>query len=88
MSDDVITTNVLCSCHDHLISLNSWDDGDLFMTIWTPIHTKQWGRFHWAWQSLRGRWSGENEVVLDEHSARALQLALAKHLARPYVKEY
>ena len=76
--DDLIS----CSCHDHAIHLHGWDDGDLFMTLWSPIASKEWGRWHWVWQSLRGRWSGDNELVLDTKHATELRDALTRHLGR------
>lgn len=77
-----VQTDLRCACHDHLIALDSWDDGDLFMQLWSPIHSKEYGRFHWAWESLKGRWSGNNEVVLDAEMTEKLRDALSAHLAR------
>jgi hypothetical protein len=79
---DRTITDIRCSCGDHLIQLDSWSDGDLFMTTWKPIPSKKWGRFRWAWRSLRGRWSGDNEVVLDPEAIRELRDALTKHIER------
>ena len=78
---ELVATEIRCACHDHLISLESWDD-EAYMSLWTPIHSKEWGRFHWVWQSLKGRWNGDNEVVLDQESATKLRDALSDHLTR------
>jgi hypothetical protein len=74
-----VITDIRCACHDHIISLESWHD-DLYVTLWQPIQSKDWGRFHWAWQSLRGRWRGGNDVVLDRETVVKLCDALTDHL--------
>jgi hypothetical protein len=79
---DVKTTTIVCSCHDHMILVDAWDDGDLFMTIWSPTASKEWGRFHWMWESLRGRWNGDNDVIFDLKGVRELRDALSDHLAK------
>ena len=77
-----LVTDVHCACHDHLIELTSWDDGDAYLSLWTPVHTKEDGRFYWAWQSLKGRWNGNTEVCLDGDSVEQLRDALTAHLER------
>lgn len=79
---DATTTYVECGCHCHLVAVNSWDDGDLYMNLWSPIQSKEWGRLYWMWQSLRGRWNGQNEVVLNDDEATQLRDALTAHLER------
>lgn len=86
MNGDTVDNLILCACHDHAVHLMGWDDGDLYMTLWSPIASKEWGRLHWAWQSLRGRWSGDNELVMDTEHATELRDALTRHLDR--VKVY
>lgn len=73
---------VVGACGEHLVVLDSWGDGDLFMQTWTPTASHQYGRLYWAWNSLRGRWQGDNEVVFDRDGATALRDALTAHLNR------
>lgn len=79
---DATTTYVPCLCSDHLVVLEAWDDGDLYMRLWSPVQSKEWGRFHWAWQSLRGRWSGNQDLVMDAEATEKLRDALTAHLER------
>lgn len=79
MPDDQ-STSIKCSCGEHLIQLDRFGDPTLYMTLWSPISSKERGRWYWVWQSLRGRWNGDNEVVLDPRCARLLRDALTEHV--------
>jgi len=70
---------IVDACHSHAIGLDGWEDGTLFLTIWSPAIAKQWGRFRWAWLALRHAWH-DNEVCLDDETVDKLQTALVKHI--------
>lgn len=78
----VTTTWVECNCHAHAIKFDRWDDGDLFFSIWEPQSSNKWGRWHFAWESLRGRWQTASEVILTPSCAEALRDALSDHLTK------
>lgn len=79
MSDPTETT-IIGACGEHLINLTGWGDGSVYLSLWKPIASKEWGRLHWVWQSLRGRWSGDTELVLDREDVTTLRDALSAHL--------
>lgn len=73
-------TYVACKCGAHALVLDSWTDGDCYLTYWEPSQAESWGRFRWAWECLRGRWKGCHEVILDRSHAETLKDAIESHL--------
>ena len=75
MSDSVL---IKASCGDHAIEVEGWHDGEVWLALWSPVYTKDWGRFRKAWGALRGDYGFDNDCVLSGSDARRLAVELTR----------
>ena len=67
---------IKASCGDHAIEVERWPDGEIWIALWSPVPSRDWGRFRKAWMALRGDYGFNNDCVLSREDADALILAL------------